>query len=145
MKLCLAEELEACDARAARVVQALDRWAAKYEGHVTERRAAVRQSFHSCLLAYVPGIAAGGRSAEWVPIKITTRNISTLGIGLVYHAQLLREKIALFFDDATCVLGDVVRQRRVYDGYWDIGVQFTERFDNVQDRDALLAEIQLRH
>lgn len=111
MALTSSYVLDTCDLKAATVRGLLDRWSNRLNGHQTNNRANDRFRFQRCLAVFVPIQHTDGNPSAWNPIAITTRNLSGTGLGFLFQQKLDDGEIIVCIDDATRMLGTIVRQR----------------------------------
>lgn len=114
---------------AAEVCRILNRWSGRLEGYQTNRRNHPRHPMQTRMQAYIQDTTFGADDAAWKPVDIVSRNLSAGGIGLLAPNHLPAGKMIIRLAPDTLVIGDIVRQRKVHRGYWDVGVCFTSRLD----------------
>jgi hypothetical protein len=59
------------------------------------------------------------------------------GLGFLYHQQLSSDQIIVCLTDDTLVLGTILRQCLVHEGYRDCGVRFSRKLDLQKDAELL--------
>lgn len=127
---------ETFDAReerlAAEVIEMLDRWSDRLDGHHGQRREHSRRQFRARVAIYVPeSNSMAGECAEATTVRVWARNISQGGLGFVYRGQLHADQLIVCLDPDTAgvhwVHAVVVRARQVHHDFWDYGVKFMGR------------------
>ena len=116
------------DARTQEVLDKLDWWDDRNQGHHTQKRSKSRPLYRTLIL--VQSVDASD-SAE-VTFKAWTRNLSQGGLSFVLPRELHLHDVVITWCDgkvepASRLQGQVVRFRRVHDGYWEYGVEFLSR------------------
>lgn len=118
------------DVRAARVLNMLDSWSDRLQGHQTQKREHPRRRFRSRVTVYLADAERGvGESVQSRNFDVWGRNISQGGLAFISEEQISAEKVVVCLDPQTdgrlWFEADVVRSRQVHDGFWEFGVCFT--------------------
>lgn len=116
------------DGRTQEVLDKLDWWDERNQGHHTQKRTSFRPSCRTLIL--VQSVDASGKAE--VTFKAWTRNLSQGGLSFILPRELPLQAIVITWCDdkaepASPLRGRVVRFRRVHDGYWEYGVEFLSR------------------
>ena len=115
---------------AARVLDILDRWDERLQGHQNQKRDFPRRKFRARVTIYLPetdGLA--GECAESMHVDVWARNISQAGLAFIYQGQIKADKVVVCLDpDAGGKMwfqAEIVRTRQVHDEYHEYGIRFT--------------------
>ena len=117
-------------AEAQEVIDILNRWDAKMNGHQTQRRAHERvpYSVRICLFRRERKSAAEPPKPG---LTVWSRNVSPKGIGFIYKGRIEWKRVLLCLDPdsggATWMHAEIVRSRSVHNGFWDYGARFIRR------------------
>ena len=115
------------------VLDILDRWSSRLQGHHTQKREYPRKTFRTQITVYIPGTEGlAGECAQASSFQVWARNISQNGLCFIYQGQLgIGEKLILCLDpeaDGThWFYAVLVRSRQVHNEFWEYGVKLTER------------------
>lgn len=122
--------IDARRAEAQEVIDILNRWDARMNGHQTQKRAHERIPYSGrvCLFyAQRHGAAEPGQAG----ISVWARNISPKGIAFVYKGRIEWRRVLLCLDpdtnEATWMHAEIVRSRNVHNDFWDYGARFMRR------------------
>lgn len=120
------------DITANRVLDMLDSWSERMDGHQTQKRAAVRKPFRSKMTVFVPEEeGAVGEADDTAIIEVWTRNISKNGICFIYPEVIKSDTIIVCLQvgggPANYFHAEIVRNRQTHENFWEYGVIFKER------------------
>ena len=123
----------AADARrteAQAVIDILNRWDARMNGHQTQKRAHERVPY-SVRICLFYGRRRGSIEPEQPGITVWARNVSAKGIGFVYKGRIEWKRVLLCLDpdsgETTWMHAEIVRSRNVHNDFWDYGARFIRR------------------
>lgn len=116
------------DGRTQEVLNKLDWWDDRNQGHHTQKRTKSRPQCRALIL--VQSIDASGSAG--VTFKAWTRNLSQGGLSFVLPREVSLQAVVITWCDDKVEPGSrlraqVVRYRRVHNGYWEYGVEFLSR------------------
>ena len=116
------------DFRATRVLDTLDRWSDRLQGHFTQKREFPRRRFRTKVTVYLDGNSGVGESAQSTSVDVWSRNISQGGLCFVYTDQIEAVDMIVCLDaqgdGRLWYSAEVVRSRPVHDGFWEFGIRF---------------------
>ena len=116
-------------AEAQEVIDILNRWDARMNGHQTQKRAPADTLFgpHFFVLRQATRIGRAGKRRN----HRLARNVSPKGIGFVYKGRIEWKRVLLCLDpdagETTWMHAEIVRSRNVHNDFWDYGVRFIRR------------------
>lgn len=115
---------------AERVLDMLDRWADRLNGHQDQKREFPRKRFRARVTVYIPEtVGIAGESAEATNFQVWSRNLSQGGMSFIYHSHIKSDRIVVCLDPdkggTHWYQGQLVRKRLVHNDYWEYGVKFT--------------------
>ncbi len=115
---------------AERVLDMLDRWADRLNGHQDQKREFPRKRFRARVTVYIPETSGmAGECAESTSFQVWSRNLSQGGMSFVYRGHIKAEKIVVCLDPdkggTHWYQGVLVRKRLVHNDFWEYGVRFT--------------------
>ena len=116
------------DAKIQEVLDKLDWWDGRNQGHHTQKRTSFRPSCRTLILVR----SANDSECDAVAFKAWTRNISQGGLAFILPRQYSLDKVRITWchdkaDPPSQLQARVVRTRRVHDGYYEYGVEFLSR------------------
>jgi len=127
------------DRLAYEVLESLDRWDARLQGHQREKRQKLRRRLHTRMSVLVPAAINNQKGDEEVDpsqsteTQVWSRNITEGGLAFIHPGRLKTEKFIICIDssdEGKCwVHADLVRSRQVHPEFWEYAVQFTGRID----------------
>lgn len=114
------------------VLDILDRWSERMQGHQTQKRQHVRYVYRSRMTLYLPGSESlAGECQESTSVDVWCRNLSQGGLCFIYRKQLLANKVIVCLDPdqegTHWFHGEIVRSRQVHNEFWEYGVKFAGR------------------
>jgi hypothetical protein len=122
--------IEARRAEAQEVINILNRWDARMNGHQTQKRAHPRTPYLGCLYLFY-GRRRDSVEKEQPGLVVWARNVSPKGLAFVYHEHIEWKRVLLCLSpesgEATWMHAEIVRERKVHNGLWDYGVRFIRR------------------
>jgi PilZ domain len=117
-------------AEAQEVIDILNRWDARMNGHQTQKRAHPRVPYSGRISLYY-GKRRGSVEPEKEGITVWARNVSPKGIAFVYKGRIEWKRVLLCLDpdagETTWMHAEIVRSRNVHNDFWDYGVRFIRR------------------
>ncbi|MFN0199018.1 MAG: PilZ domain-containing protein [Planctomycetaceae bacterium] len=117
--------------KAMRVIDSLDRWAERLEGHHNQRRSFPRTSVRTQISIYIPnGRAFAGEGHDSASFQAWTRNISSNGVSFVYPQFVKLSKFIVSLDSSKGPLffnAEIVRIREVHEDHWEYGARLLGR------------------
>lgn len=128
--MSLTQTAESRDERlACRVLDILDRWDERLQGHQTQKREFPRRKFRARITVYIESDGVAGECAESMNLDVWARNISQAGLAFVYQGQIKAENIVVCLDpDAGGKMwyqAEIVRSRQVHNEFREYGIRFT--------------------
>lgn len=114
------------------LLESLERWSKRLDGHHVEKRMAPRTTLRSKMTALVPF----SRGPSWNPdltseIDVWCRNISRVGMAFIHAGQLNADKVTICLDSSGAgklwIHAEVIRSRIVHPEFWEYGLLFTGR------------------
>jgi len=129
---------------ALRVMDILDRWSARYDGHINQKRRFPRRELRTMIAVCLPDeSAAPGRftrsrsEADGSTFRAWTRNLSQSGLSFLHAQKITQTSLmvglpmhGLATNSRSTVVwfeAEVIRQRQVHSGFWEYGVGFRQR------------------
>ncbi len=117
---------------ASELLESLDRWDKRLQGHHEENRIAPRTSLPSKMTALVPSGHRQTSNPDLMSgIEVWCRNISRQGMAFIHAGQLKADQLTICLDScgagAMWVQAEVIRSRMVHPEFWEYGVVFTGR------------------
>jgi len=117
-----------------KVLDRLERWEKRFEGHCAQKRDCVRQQFRGKVTVYIPSVTCDlSEITNSDHINVWTRNISQSGICFVATELITAAHVVLclrFSEENTAYFrAALVRRRQVAESMWEYGVEFRERID----------------
>jgi len=126
----LTNAADARRAEAQEVIDILNRWDARMNGHQTQRRAHERVPFSVRIRLYNRERSSSAEQPK-SGITVWSRNVSPKGIGFVYKGRIDWKRVLLCLDPdsggATWMQAEIVRSRSVHNDFWDYGARFIRR------------------
>ncbi len=128
-------KVDRLELNARRLLDRLEQWENRLEGHFTQKRTHERLKARGRIAVVVPppgsspaNLARGRRVEVW------TRNVSQGGICFIANEPIPVDQLVLQlrFADGTehLFLGQIVRRRQVDEHFWEYGVSFVKRLDS---------------
>jgi len=121
---------EAKRAEAQEVIDILNRWDARMNGHQTQKRSNDRVSYSSRVCLY-PDARNGANEQGQEGLTVWSRNVSARGIAFIYKGQIEWRRVLLCLDpdsgELTWMHAEIVRSRSVHNEFWDYGARFIRR------------------
>jgi len=120
------------DKTALRVLDTLDRWSDRLNGHHSQKRGQERKPFRNKMTVYLPGNEqeSGGAEANTI-LETWPRNMSRSGAGFFCRKPIKADEVIVCLDfgeeNPICFRSEIVRCRQVQEGLWEFGVKFLER------------------
>jgi len=119
--------------RAQRVLESLDRWDERLNGHQTERRERDRAHIRGTIAIAFPesDFALAGRQ-ESDYLRVWARNISQSGVGFIYNGIIHAEYIIARLncgDEEMHFQARIIRRRQLPEDFWEYGAELLERID----------------
>lgn len=130
MSLAIAQKTD--EKPVAKILEMLDRWDARLNGHQNQKRTHSRVPFRSQILVELPDLAR----SEYVPqenarLRVWARNLSPAGIAFLYRGPIESQKIVVCLDpDGAAehkIVAKIVRSRKLQDGFREYGAIFLKR------------------
>jgi hypothetical protein len=122
--------IDARRAEAQEVIDILNRWDARMNGHQTQKRNHERKPFASRICIY-HAERHGAFEKEQEGIVVWARNVSAKGIAFIYKGRIEWKRILVCLDpdsgEATWMHAEIVRCRNVHNDFWDYGARFLRR------------------
>ena len=122
--------LEAKRAEAQEVIDILNRWDARMNGHQTQKRSHERVLFSSRVCLYADA-RNGAPEPGQEGLTVWARNVSAKGIAFIYKGRIECRRILLCLDpdsgESTWMHAEIVRSRSVHNEFWDYGARFIRR------------------
>jgi hypothetical protein len=122
--------LEAKRAEAQEVIDILNRWDARMNGHQTQKRSHERVPYSSRVCLYADARNGASEPGE-EGITVWARNVSARGIAFIYKGRIEWRRVLLCLDpdsgEATWMHAEIVRSRSVHNEFWDYGARFIRR------------------
>ncbi|VAX38676.1 hypothetical protein MNBD_PLANCTO02-3055 [hydrothermal vent metagenome] len=120
------------DTTATRVLDMLDNWSERMDGHQTQKRSSVRKVFRCKMTIFIPeDEGAVGEADDTTIIEVWTRNISKNGICFIYPEIIKFDSIIICLQvaggQANYFHAQIVRRRQTHENFWEFGVLFKER------------------
>lgn len=120
------------DLIATEVLDILDRWEDRIQGHHTQKREHTRRRLRNKMNVFLPGAESlAGECQEASSVEVWSRNISQSGICFIHPGQIKADRIIICLDpDRTGTHwfhADIVRSRPVHNDFWEFGARFIER------------------
>jgi hypothetical protein len=122
--------IEARRAEAQEVIDILNRWDARMNGHQTQKRLHERVPYAGRISLYADsrnGVLEPGKEG----ITVWARNVSAKGIAFIYKGQIEWKRVLLCLDpdsgETTWMHAEIVRSRTVHNDFWDYGCRFIRR------------------
>ena len=117
-------------AEAQEVIDILNRWDARMNGHQTQKRSHERIPYAGRLCLF-PFSRHGTVDADRQGLTVWARNVSPKGIAFVYKGHIDWRRVLFCLDpdsgEATWMHAEVVRSRKVHNDFWDYGARFIRR------------------
>lgn len=115
---------------AVRVLDILDRWDARLQGHQNQKREFPRSKYRAQVTIYLSeSNSLAGECAESMQLHVWARNISQAGLAFIYRGQIEAEKVVVCLDPDTggrmWFQAEIVRSRQVHNEYHEYGIRFT--------------------
>jgi len=121
---------ESLRAEAEEVIDILNRWDKKLQGHQTQKRTHERTGYAVPIRLYGPKVPSRGTDENAV-ITVWARNVSQRGVGFIYKGQIRSKRVILCLDpdsgETAWFLAEIVRSRQVHNEFWDYGARFVSR------------------
>ena len=120
------------DLAAQRVLDQLERWERRLNGHYAQKRDHVRRPFRGKVAVFVPSPSHGITDLEHAEqVLVWARNVSQGGICFIANRVLPGDQIIVRLRFAGGSVADyrgrIVRRRQVHESFWEYGVEFCER------------------
>ena len=107
------------------VMDMLDRWDARLQGHLTQKREHDRKKFRSLITVLY---STSDESDEAASIKVWSRNLSQGGMSFVYRGQIKPANVVVCLNpdqgETLWYQAEIMRSRQVHNDYWEYGVRF---------------------
>ncbi len=118
--------------RAEEVLDILDRWSERMQGHQTQKREFLRRSFRTRMTLYLPSSESlAGECQESTSVDVWCRNLSQGGLCFLYPKQLNATKVIVCLNPeqggTQWFNGEIIRNRQVHNDFWEYGIQFAGR------------------
>jgi hypothetical protein len=125
------------------VLDMLDRWDERLQGHLNKKRDKQRLKFRS-RVTISPADGILHDSAETTSqsncIDAIARNLSQAGIALISHKEIKERNVTICLNPATdgshLLHGEIMRIRQVHNNFWEYGVRFIENATNEEATQA---------
>jgi hypothetical protein len=122
--------IEARRAEAQEVIDILNRWDARMNGHQTQKRSHDRVPYAGRIHIYADSRNCAGEEGK-EGITVWARNVSAKGIAFIYKGKIEWRRVLLCLDpdsgEATWMHAEIVRSRSVHNEFWDYGARFLRR------------------
>ncbi len=117
-------------AEAQAVIDILNRWDARMNGHITQKRSHERIPYAGRLCLF-PFSRHGTVDADRQGLTVWARNVSPKGIAFVHKGHIDWRRVLFCLDpdsgEATWMHAEIVRSRKVHNDFWDYGARFIRR------------------
>ena len=116
------------------ILDMLDRWDARLNGHQNQKREHPRVPFRSQMVVELPELADFEHvSAEDAQLRVWARNISPAGVGFLYRGPITSRKVIVCLDPDNVAehryVAKVVRSRKLQHNFWEYGAVFLKRVE----------------
>lgn len=117
---------------ALRVLDVLDRCENRLLAHYRHKRGHTRENYRSRVTIFVPPDRFEHSPGDREPLQfeVLVRNISCSGLSFIHPGELMFETMDVGLDVSKSPVwftAQVVRKRRVEEGFWEYGATFTGR------------------
>jgi hypothetical protein len=120
---------------ATELLDMLDRWDARLNGHQNQKREHSRVAFRSRIVVELPELADFDQIPdEESRLQVWARNLSPSGVSFLHRSMIESRKIVVCLGSEGGVqlkyLARIVRSRKLQDGFQEYGAVFLERLEN---------------
>jgi hypothetical protein len=117
-------------AQARVVLNILNRWDQRLQGHHQEKRGSQRAQYVAAMRLYRRPAQDVDGDAE-PPFNVWSRNVSVTGVSFVHRGPIEPRRCVLCMDPGSGAKlwfhVEIVRKRLVHDGFWEYGARFLRR------------------
>ncbi len=130
MPLAISQKTD--DEQAAELLDMLDRWDARLNGHQNQKREHPRVPFRSRILIQFPELADFEHvSEDEAQLHVWARNLSPAGVCFLHRGSIESRKIVVCLDPDNGAqhryLAKIIRERKLQDDFREYGVIFLQR------------------
>lgn len=117
---------------ASRVLDMLDSWSKRLDGHQTQKRNSERNSFRRKLTLIIPEAeSTDSEMDDKQVIEVWSRNISLSGTSFVTPEVIKADSVLVGIPSAEgkklYFHADIIRHRQTHEQFWEYGLKFKER------------------
>lgn len=118
--------------RAHEVLDMLDRWDQRMQGHQNQKRGFARRSYRTRMTLFIlGGDTVAGECQEACSADVWSRNLSQGGLCFIYPHQLKTDKVIICLNPdqggTQWFHAEIVRSRQVHNEFWEYGFRFAGR------------------
>lgn len=110
------------------VLDMLDRWDERLQGHLNEKRGHQRQKFRAIVTIEARTIRDVGQTEEVQPLEVIARNLSPSGLAFIHRQPIDAKRIKVCLNPATggdrLLKAEILRKRQVHNNFWEYGAAF---------------------
>ena len=123
------------DSNAQRVLDTLQRWSERFDGHQNQKRQHERRPIRMQLSVYFSESDLPKSSTDnQYALEVWARNISRSGMCFIHNGPIKLGNVIIAFNlgagETEYFRAQLVRNRQVHDGFWEYGVKFLEKVEN---------------
>lgn len=118
--------------RAEEVLDILDRWDQRMQGHQNQKREFARRPYRTRMTLFIPGAdSVAGECQESCSADVWSRNLSQGGLCFIYPNQLNIDKVIICLNPdqggTQWFHAEIVSSRQVHNDFWEYGIKFAGR------------------
>lgn len=118
--------------RAAEVLDILDRWDQRMQGHQNQKREFDRRPCRTRMTLFIPSAdSVAGECQEARNTDVWCRNLSQGGLSFVHPRQLKSDEVIICLNPnqggSQWLHAKINRVRKVHNDFWEYGAKFTGR------------------